>query len=394
MRLKLKVLKIGTLVAQKILIEKKWICDKLLFRFEKFIVERVMSNPLVKVKNPALASVWRPVLELIENATRIVLSTHENSDGDGLGSEVAMYAVLTELGKEVCIINPTSIPKNYQFLPYLADAHIFKEDSAEHKAKLEQADLFILLDTNHISRTRGIKPIVLERQKQGQKVVCVDHHLHPEEFADAMVCLSYASATGELAYELIKAMEERYGKSLIDKTAATGLYTAIMTDTASFKLPKTTPHVHRIVAELLETGISPMEIYEKIYNTLNENVLKLISYGVGNIKLLGQNRLAYMPISQAILVETKAELSDTERLLEYMVGIPTTLISLLLIELPDGRTKVSMRSRGDLAVNEIAMRYGGGGHKNAAGCTVPLPLHQAVEKLTADTITLLTISNN
>ncbi len=353
-----------------------------------------MTNPHVSVKNPALTSVWRPVLELIENASRIVLSTHENSDGDGLGSEVAMYSVLKQLGKEVSIINPTSIPKNYQFLPYLSDALIFKEDSAEHIRMLEQADLFMLLDTNHIGRTRGIKPIVMERRKHGQKVVCIDHHLHPEDFADAMVCLSYACATGELAYELIKSMEERYRTPLIDKTTATGLYTAIMTDTASFKLPKTTPHVHRIVADLLETGISPMEIYEKIYNTLNENVLKLISCGVGSIKLLEKNTLAYMPITQAMLSETQTGLNDTERLLDYMVGIPTTRVSLLLIELPDGRTKVSMRSRGDLAVNEIAMQYGGGGHKNAAGCTVPLLLEQAVETLIADTINLLSVSNN
>lgn len=354
-----------------------------------------MSNPLVGVKNPALTSVWRPVLELVENARRIVLSTHENSDGDGLGSEVAICSVLRQLGKEVYIINPTDVPKNYQFLPYFTDAIIFNEETSEHRQLLERADLFMLLDTNHISRTRAIMPIILERQKHGQKVVCIDHHLHPEEFADIMVCLSYACATGELAYEFIKAMEERYGKTLIDEITATGLYTAIMTDTASFKLPKTTPHVHRIVAELLETGISPTEIYEKIYNTLNENVLKLISYGVGNIKLLEQNTLAYMPITQAILNETQTTLSDTERLLEYMVGIPTTRISLLLIELPDGRTKVSMRSRGDLAVNNIAMQYGGGGHKNAAGCTMPLPLPQAIEKLTADTThLLLTIHNN
>ncbi len=348
-----------------------------------------MSNPLVGVKNPALTSVWKPILELIENATRIVLSTHENSDGDGLGSEVALYSVLRQLGKDVCIINPTSIPKNYQFLPYLSNALIFNETSPEHRQQLEQADLFMLLDTNHIGRTRAIKPIVLEQQKHGQKIICIDHHLHPEDFADAMVCLSYASATGELVYELIKAMEEHYGKTLIDKHVATGLYTAIMTDTASFKLPKTTPHVHRIVAELLETDISPMEIYEKIYNTLNENVLKLISYGVGNIKLLEQNMLAYMPITQAILNQTQTLLSDTERLLDYMVGIPTTRISLLFIELPDGQTKVSMRSRGDLAVNELAMQYGGGGHKNAAGCTVPLPLQQAVETLTVATTNLL-----
>lgn len=357
-------------------------------------IVKAMSNPTLKGENPARTSVWRPVLELLENATRIVLSTHENADGDGLGCEVAMYSVLTTLGKEVSIINPTNIPQNYQFLPYLSDAHIFQETSLEHRRLLEQADLFMLLDTNHISRTRGIKPIVLERQKHGQKVVCIDHHLHPEEFADVMVCFSEAAATGELIYELVKTMEKRYDRHLIDKNAAVGLYTAIMTDTASFKLPRTTPHVHRIAAELLETGISPIEIYEKIYNTLNENVLKLISYGVANIKLMAQNTLAYMPITQTILSETGTRISDTERLIDYMVSIPTTRISLLLIELPDGRTKVSLRSRGNLAVNELAMQYGGGGHKNAAGCIVPLPLPQAIEKLTADTIELLTTSNN
>lgn len=351
---------------------------------------RKMSKPLDAVINTAIESVWTPVVDLISNAKHIVLSTHENSDGDGLGSEVAMFSVLTQLGKSVSVVNPTSIPKNYQFLPFLSDAVIFKDENPAHIDLLENADLFILLDTNHIGRTRGIKPLVLARQKQHlQKVVCIDHHLHPEEFADAMVCLSYACATGELVYELIKAMEARYQKTLIDKSAAIGLYTAIMTDTASFKLPKTTPHVHRIVAELLETRISPTEIFENIYNTLNENVLKLISFGVGNIKLLENNALAYMPITQAALKETNTMLNDTERLLEYMVGIPTTKISALLIELPDGRTKVSMRSRGDLAVNEIAMRYGGGGHKNAAGCTVSASLHEAIDKIIADTQSLL-----
>jgi phosphoesterase RecJ-like protein len=349
-----------------------------------------MSKPLDAIVNTAIESVWTPVLDLIFSATRIVLSTHENSDGDGLGSEVGMFSALTQLGKTVHIVNPTSIPQNYQFLPFLADAIIFKDETAEHIAVLENADLFILLDTNHIGRTRGIKPLVLARQKEHlQKVVCIDHHLHPEEFADAMICLSYACATGELVYELIKAMEGRSGRALIDKSVATGLYTAIMTDTASFKLPKTTPHVHRIVAELLETQISPTDIYERIYNTLNENVLKLISFGVGNITLLERNSLAYMPITQKTLKETHTILSDTERLLEYMTGIPTTKISVLLIELPDGRTKVSMRSRGDLAVNEIAMRYGGGGHKNAAGCTVSAPLDEAIEKITSEAKLLL-----
>jgi bifunctional oligoribonuclease and PAP phosphatase NrnA len=341
-----------------------------------------MSIAAESVRNLEIESVWQPVLELIENARRIILSTHENSDGDGLGSEVALCGALRQLGKEVTILNPTNIPRNYRFLPLLNEAMIFSETNEAHLEKLHDADLFVLLDTNHIGRTRGIKPHVTEMRDVGTlKVICIDHHLHPEDFADTMICLSYASATGELVYELIKSMEARYKKPLIDKTVATGLYTAIMTDTASFKLPKTTPHVHRIIAEILEAGVSPMEMYDKIFNTLNGNILQLIGYGVSHVHLLENEQLAYMPIAQSVLQETKTVLADTERMMEYMTGVPTVHIAIMMIELPDGNTKISFRSRGEIPVNEIAMRYNGGGHRNAAGCTVKLPLRDTITEV-------------
>jgi bifunctional oligoribonuclease and PAP phosphatase NrnA len=154
-----------------------------------------------------------------------------------------------------------------------------------------------------------------------------------------------------------------------------------MTDTASFKLPKTTARIHRITAELLDVGVSPMEIYDHVYNTLSLGTLQLIAQGIANLHTLEDGAIAYLFVTQAMLRETGVGLSDTERLLEYLLGLPTTKIAVMFIEMPDGTTKISFRSRGNLAVNKIAKIYGGGGHQNAAGCTAPFPLQQTISRV-------------
>lgn len=333
---------------------------------------------------------WLSVVEMIDAAARIVISTHENSDGDGLGSEVALLAALRSLGKQATLINPTLVPKNYHFLPFMKEAWIFDEKNEQHLQKLQDADLFFLLDTNNISRTRAIKPHVLELKQSGKvKVVCIDHHLEPQEFADVMICRSAAAATGELMYELIREMERYYERALLDKTVAIGLYTAIMTDTASFRLPKTTSRIHRITAELLDAGVSPMEIYDNVYNTLSLGALQLISQSIANLHTIEDGAIAYLFVSQSLLRETGVGLSDTERLLEYLLGLPETKIAVMFIEMPDGNTKISFRSRGNYAVNRLAKGYGGGGHKNAAGCTALLPLKEAMPKVLQQCVQIL-----
>lgn len=337
---------------------------------------------------------WQVVVELIDSATRIVVSTHENSDGDGLGSEVALVSALRAIGKSVTLINPTLVPRNYQFLPFMKEVWTFDEKNEQHIQCLQDADLFFLLDTNNIGRTRAMKPHVLELQQAGKvKIICIDHHLEPQEFADVMVCRSSAAATGELMYELLREMEHYFQRALLDKTAAIGLYTAIMTDTASFKLPKTTARIHRITAELLEAGVAPMEIYDHIYNTLTVGTLQLISQSIANLHLAEDGAIAYLFVTQATLRETGVGLSDTERLLEYLLGLPATKIAVMFIEMPDGNTKISFRSRGELPVNKIAKSYGGGGHKNAAGCTAPFPLKQAIPRVLAQCTEMLHTGN-
>ncbi|MDX2130281.1 MAG: bifunctional oligoribonuclease/PAP phosphatase NrnA [Chloroherpetonaceae bacterium] len=337
---------------------------------------------------------WDPFVSLIESSENFILSTHENSDGDGLGSESALAGVLRQLGKNVTILNPTPIPKNYQFLPLLRDAEIFAESYQGHKRLLSDADAFFLLDTNRLSRTRGIEPLVRHNREHGMlRVVCIDHHLDPEDFSDLAICQSYAAATGELVYELVKALEQHYATPLITREVAVGLYTAIMTDTASFKLPKTSPHLHRITAELLDTGITPMSIHEKIYNTYTVGVMQLIGTSMQSVVQIANGKVSFISVTQSLLKKTGTGIADTEKLTEYLMGMPETELGILFIELPDGKTKISFRSRGDIAVNKLAAQYGGGGHKNAAGCTAPFPLETAIKTISAEASSIVSLSS-
>lgn len=342
-------------------------------------------------------AMWQPVIDLIFNAQTIVLTTHENSDGDGLGSQTGLFSAFHQLGKRVTVMNATVIPLNYRFLfePFVEhdrafEPIVFNEESEAHHQTLQSADLVFVLDTNHVTRTRRMRPVMLERQAAGKtKIVCIDHHLEPEAFADICICLDYASATGELVHGLIRALEKRTGKTLLDLNAARGVYTAIMTDTGSFKFPKTSAHVHRITAELLELGVSPMQVYEAVFNNQTFGSLRLAGMGIDKIRLAEEGNIAYLCVTQLMLKETATGLSDTEKLTDYMMAMPKTRIAMMFIEMPDGATKVSFRSRGDIFVNEVAKIYGGGGHKNAAGCTIYLPILEAIESAVSNAKKLL-----
>jgi phosphoesterase RecJ-like protein len=152
------------------------------------------------------AEEWSPIIDALLDGQQFVLTTHENSDGDGLGSEVALALALTSLGKEVAIVNPTEVPPNYQFLKQLYPIAFFDPESEEALQELSLSDVVVLLDANLRDRMGALWPHVsFARELGSQKLLCVDHHLEPDDFTDIMVCENYASSTGELVYGLIYA---------------------------------------------------------------------------------------------------------------------------------------------------------------------------------------------
>ncbi len=328
---------------------------------------------------------WAPCIDMLLSSEHIVLTTHKNSDGDGLGSEVALAHVLTSLGKNVSIINPTEVPGNYSFLEDIEKIAVFDEQQEEQIELLSLADLVVLLDANLSERMGGIWNHVSFARELGRlQVLCIDHHLEPEDFADLMICETYASSTGELVYDLISAFESRLGKKLFSPEAARGLYVAVMTDTGSFRFPKTTPYVYLLAGDLVAKGADPNDLYDRVYNSLKPQALKLLGMALSSIRLLDGDRISWLFISQDMLNETGSKLFDTDLIIKYLLSVSTVRIALLLVEMPDGRTKVSLRSRGEMYVNRIAKKHGGGGHKNAAGCLLPYASEKAIQVMLAD----------
>ncbi len=328
---------------------------------------------------------WQPVIDEMLEGRHIILTTHENSDGDGLGSEVALAVALRALGKEVSIFNPSEVPPNYLFLKDIYDIKVFRDRDEECLQEIFLADLLVVLDANLPDRIGRLWPHVeFAREMSSLRIVCVDHHLEPEDFTDVTVCESYASSTGELVCDLITTMEALTGKDLFTPDSASALYAAIMTDTGSFRFAKTTPYVYRIAGLLVEKGANPELVYDRIYNSLTPQALKLLGLSLSSIRIIENGLVSWLFITQDMLIQTESKLFDTDLIVHYLLSVPTVKVAVLLVEMHDGRTKVSFRSRGRIFVNRLAGLYGGGGHMNAAGALLKMSADKAQNVILED----------
>jgi phosphoesterase RecJ-like protein len=295
--------------------------------------------------------------KIIEENKSFLLTTHVNPDADAIGSEIAMYKILKSLGKNVQIINHSITPYNLEFLD--PDNIILKFDEARDNKVFDETDVLIALDFNRTNRLVSMQKIFSESDKIK---VCIDHHQDPEDFVDHFFVDDQYSSTGHIIYDFIEQTK------LVDLNCeiANPLYAAIMTDTGSFRFERTTSELHKIIAGLLETGVDPVEVYDKIYDQSKISKVKLLGRSLDTLKLIDSDRVGYMYILQSTFSDLSASESDTENFVNYPLSIENVVISLLFIELKNG-FKVSFRSKGNIPVNKIAANFGGGGHTNAAG---------------------------
>jgi phosphoesterase RecJ-like protein len=296
---------------------------------------------------------------IIDAHKRFILTSHVNPDGDGLGSEVALTHYLESQGKQVSILNCSATPENYLFLHQLHP--ILQFDPTIHKDIIENAEVIILLDANHPDRLAVMTPFIM---KSHAVKVCIDHHPEPGEFADLYLLDDQSPATGEIIYNFISV-----AGGTIDRVTATALYTAIMTDTGSFRYQKTNSEVHTIVAHLLQAGADPAAIYEQVYEHTTAKRLRLLGMALANLKTMYDGKLAYIVLTHEMFKTTGTTEAETDAFVPYTLTIDGVQIGLMFSEL-DGMIKVNFRSKGDIAINELAKEFGGNGHKNAAGARI------------------------
>ena len=290
---------------------------------------------------------------------RVALSTHMNADGDGCGSEAALARMLTQRGLDVRIVNPTPWPDLFNFL--LGDD--VRDDSSKGAAALRGIDLLIVLDISDVKRLGQLADTV--RGLRVPKLV-IDHHIASDEPAGTVILADVAAcATGELVYDVARAL----GLS-ITPAVAQALYTAILTDTGSFRFSNATPRCHEIAADLLSAGVDPEEMYIRVYASAPPGRLRLLGEVLATLGVDEACGLTWLSMNAGALEKYDVRQEDLDGIVEHARSIAGTRMALFFRDLGYGKVKVSFRSTGEVDVNAFARQYGGGGHAKASGALI------------------------
>ena len=305
----------------------------------------------------------KEILKHLEQRNRFLLTSHARPDGDAVGSALAFGQILRVMGKEAEVVLRDGVPRIYQPLPF-ADKVIAAE---RINGRYEAA---ILLECDSIQRTR------LEGL-EGRFLISIDHHVSGRPFAHVNWIDPKAVATAEMVYRLAKEAGVK-----ISPEIATCLYTAVLTDTGSFMFEGTNEHTFALARELVLAGADPVRCARNIYFGHSTAKMRLLGAALANLHREG--RLAWIWVTCEQMEHAGAKEEDCEGLVNYALSIQDVQVAAFFRELPDGRFRVSMRSKGQLNVAAIAERFGGGGHQCASGCALDGPLSAAVSRIAAE----------
>ena len=295
----------------------------------------------------------------LDGARTVALSTHINADGDGCGSQTALARLLAQRGITAYVCNPTPWPAMFRFLL----GNDVRDRSADGVAAINAADQVIVLDISDIERLGVLADAVRKHRK---RALVIDHH-RPGVEAPGEIMLSDidACATGELVYDFATSL----GFSLT-KDVAVAMYTAILTDTGSFRYANASPRSHAVAADLLRAGVDPEEMYRLVYASVPVGRLRLMRDALATLEVDAAAGLAWIDVPAGALEKYGLSSEDLDGIAEYPRMIAGTRIALLFRDLGHGKVKVSFRSTGNADVHALARQFGGGGHSRASGAMI------------------------
>ena len=299
------------------------------------------------------------ILREIRARQRFVVTSHARPDGDGIGSALACGQILRMMGKEAAVVMHDGVPRIYQNLPF-AD-RVIQADAVPPN------DAVILLECDGTRRAQleGLDECFL---------INIDHHVSGRNFGHINWIDSSVMATAELVFRLA-----RLACVPVDRDIATCLYTGLMTDTGSFMFEGTNEHTFTVARELVLAGADPALCARHIYFGHSTAKLRLLGAALSNLHREGP--LAWIWVTQEQMQRFGAREEDCEGLVNYALSIGDVQVAIFFRELPDGRFRVSLRSKGEVNVSTVAEHFGGGGHKCASGCSIEGPLAVAVSRI-------------
>lgn len=322
-----------------------------------------MENPLFFRPSPAniIMENITELKEFLSVPRYISIISHRNPDGDAIGSSLGLYHFLNKFGHTVRVMFPSEYPAGFEWMEHSEKILIYDIEPEDVKDTLERSDIVFCLDFNALDRIDKSGEII---HALNVPKVLIDHHLDPEPFAEYQLSDTTASSTCELVYRFICDYGE---KDKLDKTIASCIYTGIVTDTGSFRF-STSPRLFRVVADLVELGVDDYTIQIKIFNTLTEKQLRLLGHCLARrMEILPEYQAGIIVLNKKDYENYDIKRGDTEGIVNYLLMLKNVKVAAFITEQPT-IVKISLRSKGDFSVQEIASKYfNGGGHKNASG---------------------------
>jgi phosphoesterase RecJ-like protein len=305
---------------------------------------------------------------LISDSRSILVCGHSDPDGDSLGTALAFRRYLLSLGKDVTVVRSGEIPYKYSFMPDI-------ENIVIPESVTSRFDLAIYLECSNPSRAGDVSALCA----QDAKIINIDHHPDNSGYGDVVWQDVGASSVGEMLFEIFEHVGYRP-----DEKGAIQLYAAILTDTGRFRFNSTTRRTMETAGRLIEYGANPRTICDKIYYSLKPSTLKLTGLLLHDMEYYEGERICLMFLTNDKLKKSGAGKDEIEGLVDFVLYGENTQLGGLLKEKNAGLTKISLRSRGNYDVSALAHKYNGGGHVNASGCEIRLPIKDATRQLLGD----------
>lgn len=323
----------------------------------------------MKVSETAISN----LIDLLKGKPEVLITTHYNPDGDAIGSSLALYHVLNSIGIHAQVLIPNELPSYLLWMPGVQECIIYSSDQATGNELLSKAEVIFCMDYNAIHR---VKLFAERMQTSFATRVLIDHHIEPANEFDFGFSTTNVSSTSELLYHILS---DAGFSNHFNLQMAECLFVGIMTDTGSFSYSCNNPETFEITAGLIRLGIDVHRIHRLVYDTYSESRMRLLGYCLGpRLKVIPEYSTAYIHLTLDDLNKYDYQQGDTEGVVNYALSIQGVVLAALFTE-RDDRIRVSLRSKGNFSVNELARTYfNGGGHLNAAGGDIFMPMPVAL----------------
>lgn len=323
---------------------------------------------------------------LLSTPKKIAIIPHRGPDGDAMGSTLGLYHFLLKNNHHPVVVSPNEFPDFLAWMPGSKTVKIFEKDKENCTKILEEAELIFTLDFNALHRVGEMEQVLT---KLKAPFIMIDHHQKPDDYAAFTYSDTSFGSTCEMIYNFISFLGK---KEDIDKTIGTCIYTGILTDSGSFRFPKTTGTTHRIVADLIDLGVENTEIPSLLFDNSSYGRLQILGRALQNMKVLTEHQTTYTTLTQDELDSFNYIKGDTEGIVNYGLSIKGIIFTAIFIENREEKIiKISFRSQGDFDVNQFARDYfNGGGHRNAAGGKSEFSMEETINKF-EDLVKKLTI---